>query len=169
MLKIIWFTGLSGSGKTALALLLLKSLKKKYHCLHIDGDKFREKKKNKLILTRKNIINNNLSIIKFCKRNQNKFDYIVVSVMSPLLITRKRAFKEFGSKYNEFFVKAKISDLIKRDTKGLYKRAIESNFEVIGYNSKIKYEISKHKKVVINTSKLSKKACIGKIKKVFSF
>ena len=27
MLKIIWFTGLSGSGKTALALLLLKSLK----------------------------------------------------------------------------------------------------------------------------------------------
>ena len=29
-----------------------------------------------------------------------------------------------------------ISDLIKRDTKGFYKRAIESNFEVIGYNSK---------------------------------
>ena len=69
MLKIIWFTGLSGSGKTALALLLLKSLKKKYHCLHIDGDKFRKEKKNKLILTRKNIINNNLSIIKLCKKN----------------------------------------------------------------------------------------------------
>ena len=166
MLNIIWFTGLSGSGKTVLALLLLKSLKKKYHCLHIDGDKFRKKKRNKLILTKKNIINNNLSIIKFCKKNQNKFDYIVVSVISPLLITRKRAFKEFGSKYKEFFVKAKISDLIKRDTKGFYKRAIESNFEVIGYNSKIKYEISKHKKVVINTSKLNKKACIGKIKKV---
>ena len=50
--------GPSGSGKTTLALLLLKPLKKKYHCLHIDGDEFRKKKRNKLILSKKNIINN---------------------------------------------------------------------------------------------------------------
>ena len=164
--KVIWFTGLSGAGKTTLAKLLLKFLKKKkYFCLYIDGDKFRKKRRDKLVLSKKNVINNNLSIINFCKKNIDKYDFIIVSVMSPLRFTKEKALKILGSKYKEFYIKAKISDLIKRDTKGFYKKAIESNFEVLGYNSKIKYEVSNHKKTTINTSILTKKACIKIIKK----
>ena len=44
--KIIWFTGLSGAGKTTLSKILFKTLKsKKYKVKRIDGDLFRKKKK----------------------------------------------------------------------------------------------------------------------------
>ena len=164
--KIIWLTGLSGSGKTTLGKLLDSYLKKKYICLHIDGDIFRKKNKNKFILSRKNIIKNNISIIKLCKKIHNKYDFIIVSAISPLRYTRSMAKKTFGDKYFEFLIKASINDLIKRDTKLLYKRAKEENFQVLGYNSKIKYETSKYRKNVINTSLFNKSLCLNKIKKI---
>tara|TARA_B110000438_G_scaffold279935_1_gene304768 strand:- start:223 stop:735 length:513 start_codon:yes stop_codon:yes gene_type:complete len=163
--KLLWFTGLSGSGKTTLGKLLNLYLKKNYQTLHIDGDIFRKKKKTKFKLSRKNIINNNIAIINMCKKSINKYDYIIVSAISPLRYSRNLAKKTFGNKYIEFLVKANISDLFKRDTKLLYKRAREENFQVLGYNSKIKYEFSKYKTNLINTSKMNKSECLIKIKK----
>ena len=162
--KIIWLTGLSGSGKTTLGKLLNSYLKKKYYSLHIDGDIFRKKNKTKFILSRKNIIRNNIAIINLCKKINSKYDFIIISAISPLRYTRNMAKKTFGDKYIEFLIKANINDLIKRDTKLLYKRAKEENFQVLGYNSKIKYESTKYKKNVINTSVLSKNLCLSKIK-----
>lgn len=41
--KVIWITGLAGSGKTTLAKNLCDNLKKKYkHVIHLDGDTLRE-------------------------------------------------------------------------------------------------------------------------------
>ena len=43
---VVWFTGLSGAGKTTLASDLSKIIKKKkYKVLRVDGDLFRKKKK----------------------------------------------------------------------------------------------------------------------------
>jgi len=43
--KILWFTGLSGAGKTTLANIISKKLKKKkFKVKKIDGDLFRKKK-----------------------------------------------------------------------------------------------------------------------------
>lgn len=167
--KIVWFTGLSGSGKTTLAKILIKILKNKYKCLHIDGDNFRKKRNSNFKLNKKDIIKNNEDIIFFCKKIINKYDYIIVSVLSPLLQTRVKAKKYFGNLYKEVYVKAHLKDLILRDTKSLYKKALTSNFKVIGFNSKIKYEISNYKKIIINTSILKKKYCIKKIIKNLSF
>ena len=164
--KIIWFTGLSGSGKTTLGKLLCAYIKKKSRCLHIDGDIFRKKRKNKFILNKKNIIKNNIAIINLCKKIENKYDFIIVSAISPLKYTRNLAKKTFSDRYFEFFIKANFTDLIKRDTKLLYKRAKEENFQVLGYNSKIKYELSNYKRNVINTSLLNKMECLRKIKKI---
>lgn len=163
--KIIWLTGLSGTGKTTLGKLLNSYLKKKYHSLHIDGDIFRKKNKTKFKLSRKNIIKNNIAIINLCKKINKKYDYIIVSAISPLRYTRNLAKRTFDGMYLEFLIKASIKDLIKRDTKSLYKRAKEENFQVLGYNSKIKYEFSKHKKTVINTSLLNKDLSLRKMKK----
>ena len=45
--KIIWFTGLSGVGKTTISNNLFRLLKKKkYKVLKLDGDQFRKKLKN---------------------------------------------------------------------------------------------------------------------------
>ena len=54
--------------------------------------------------------------------------------------------------------------LIKRDTKGLYKLSKKGIIKnLIGYNSKIKYEKSDHKHLSVNTSKLTKKESVLKI------
>ena len=64
--KVIWFSGLSGSGKTTLSVALSKKLKRlSYKVKKIDGDIFRKKNKNTQKFTRKNIIENNLSMNHF--------------------------------------------------------------------------------------------------------
>ena len=165
-MKVIWFTGLSGSGKTTLAKEIKKRLKKKnYKIKLIDGDIFRKKTRNKNNFTKINIIRNNLKIINYIEDIQKNYDFIIISVISPLLKTRKIAKKKFGNNYLEIFTKCKIKELIKRDTKGMYKLANEKKIQnLIGYNSRIIYEKSNYKILTINTDRLSK---LDSVKKIF--
>ena len=52
-----------------------------------------EKKNKKNSFSKKNIIKNNLEIINYISTIINKYDFILVSVISPLLKTRKIAKK----------------------------------------------------------------------------
>ena len=164
--KILWFTGLSGSGKSTLSRALFKSLKrKKYKIKSIDGDKFRKKSKIKNKFTIENIKGNNLSIINYVKHIKSNYDYILVSVISPLLETRTFAKKIFGKDYHEIYVHCSIETLKKRDTKGLYKKAEKKILkDLIGYNSMIKYQKSKYCKIKVNTEKNDLKKSIKIIK-----
>lgn len=170
MAKILWFTGLSGAGKSTLSKILgIKLSKLSFKVKIIDGDIFRTKNKNKNNFSKTNILKNNLSIINYIKKIQKKYDFILVSVISPLLITRNLARTKFGLNYFEIFVKCKIKTLEKRDTKQLYARAKKNIIKnLIGYNSNIKYEVSKYKKIIIDTDKLTKFKSINLIiKKIF--
>jgi adenylylsulfate kinase len=150
--KILWFTGLSGAGKTTLANIIFKKLKKKkFRVKKIDGDLFRKKNKiNKF--NKKEIINNNFSIIRYISGIQCKYDYIIVSVISPLRKTRVFAYKKFGKDYFEILTKCKLKTLIDRDTKKLYEKAKKNIIKnLIGFNSKIKYENTSYKKIIVRT------------------
>ena len=151
--KVVWLTGLSGSGKTTLANNLKKKLlNKKKKVLLIDGDKFRKKNKTKNSFSKKNIYKNNISIIQNIYRIKKKYDFIIVSVISPLKKTRLIAKKTFGKSYFEVFVNCSIKELFKRDTKKLYIKAKKNIIKnLIGYNSKIIYEKTKYKKIKVNT------------------
>ena len=165
MAKVIWLTGLSGVGKTTLSKRIYKILKKK-KCLIIDGDIFRKRDKQ-FSFTKKNIAKNNLRIISYCKKKLNKYDFIIVSVISPLKKTRSFANKIFKENYFEIYLFATIKTLIKRDTKGLYnlaKKKIIKN--LIGFNSKIYYEKSSHRHLRINTKLLNVNQCTNKILKI---
>ncbi len=166
-MKIIWFTGLSGSGKTTLAKEIVGQLKKKKcKVKKVDGDIFRKKTKNNNNFNKSNIIKNNLKIINYIKSIQKNYDFIIVSVISPILKTRRIAKKKFGNDYIEIFTQCGIKELIKRDTKGLYKLAKEKKIKnLIGYKSKIFYERSNYKILKINTDKLSKSESVRKILK----
>jgi adenylylsulfate kinase-like enzyme len=151
--KIIWFTGLSGSGKTTLSNHISTILKKKFKILKVDGDTFRKKKKINSF-TKKAIIQNNISIINYLNKKKHKYDYLLVSVISPLKKTRILAHKKFGSNYFEVHTNCNLRELIKRDTKKLYLKAkLKQIDNLIGYNSNIKYEKSKYKKITVNTAK----------------
>ena len=164
--KILWFTGLSGSGKTTLAHLVFNYLKKyKKNCKikKIDGDIFRKKKKLKSF-SKETIIQNNLNIINYIKSISSKYNFILVSVISPLIKTRKIARKTFLYNYYEIHTKCSISTLIKRDTKQLYKLAKKKELKnLIGYNSPIKYQLSSYKILTINTGRITKKKSLDKI------
>ena len=161
--KIIWFTGLSGAGKTTLSNILYKKLNYKYKVKKIDGDIFRKKNNIKKVFSKKNIIFNNLKIIDLIEKNLNKYDFILVSVISPLKKTRLLAKKKFNKFYYEVFVKCNFQTLNERDTKGLYHKANLGNLKLIGYNSKIKYEQSNYKILTIKTDSFSLKECLKKI------
>ena len=162
--KIIWFTGLSGAGKTTLSKKLSDKLKKKKkNFFLIDGDTFRKKNKNQKFNKQNIILNNNL-IIDFIKKIYGKYDYILVSVISPLLQTRKKAKNTFKDNYIEVYVKCSTKILRKRDTKGLYNLAELNKLKnLIGINSKISYEKSNYKILLVNTGILSINASIKKI------
>ncbi len=155
--KVVWFTGLSGAGKSTLSNYLFKQLKKKnFKVKQIDGDTFREKKKTKKKFSKKEIIKNNHEIINVIQKIQKRYDFILISVISPLLQTRRFAKNKFKKKYFEINVFCKIKTLIKRDTKGLYKKAIEKKINnLIGFKSKIRYQKSTYDVTKINTDKLT--------------
>lgn len=166
--KIVWFTGLSGAGKSTLS----KRLKSKLNLLGlkkiiiIDGDKFRKKTKNKSSFTKKNIEKNNISIINHIKKIQDKYNFILVSVISPLRKTRLIAKKKFENNYYEILVFCNLKVLKKRDTKGLYKKADKNEISnLIGYKSKINYQKTLYKKLKIDSSRLSPRESIAKILK----
>ena len=48
----------------------------------------------------------NLNLIKHCKQNLSKYDFIIVSAISPLKQTRKQAKKIFGICYKEIYIYA---------------------------------------------------------------
>jgi len=161
--KIVWFTGLSGSGKTTLSITISKKLRKKYKVKRIDGDLFR-KKNNIKIFNRKEITQNNLLIIKYINNIKHNYDYIIVSVISPLKKTRKIAKELFGKNYFEVFTKCNLKTLIQRDTKKLYEKAKKKLIKnLIGYNSKIKYEKTNYKKIIVDTANETIKESSNKI------
>lgn len=85
-----------------------------------------------------------------------KYDFIIVSVISPLKKTRIKAKKIFGSNYYEVFLNPSIKTLRLRDTKNLYSKADKGLINnVIGYNSIISYEKSIYSKITIDTGKSS--------------
>ena len=155
--NIIWFTGLSGSGKSTLSKYLFEQLKKKkFKVKKIDGDVFRKKTKTKKKFSKKEILKNNYDIIKEVYKIQQNYNFILISVISPFLETRKFAKKKFQKRYFEINVSCKLKTLIKRDTKGLYKKALEKKINnLIGFNSKIKYQKSPYSVTKIDTDKLS--------------
>ena len=156
--KILWFTGLSGAGKTTLSNIIKKNLlKRKKTVKLLDGDIFRKKNKSPNNFDKKNILKNNYSIIRYIKSIEENYDFILVSVISPLFITRKYAKSIFKKNYTEIFVYCKIKTLEKRDTKNLYKKAkLKLINNLIGYNSKIKYQKSNYSVIKINTDRLNK-------------
>ena len=74
-------------------------------------------------------------IINLCEEKIHFHDYILVSVIAPFEENREYARKIMGDNYIEIFVKASIKNLVKRDTKGLYKKAIKGELEnLIGFD-----------------------------------
>jgi len=154
---VLWFTGLSGSGKTTLAKKLEEILKaKKFNVETVDGDEFREKVHPNLRFSPEEIKLNNKKIIKHCKVLLKDRDFVIVPVIAPFEETRNYAKDTLKKCYIEVFCNSSLATCIKRDSKGLYKKALKGQIKnFVGVDKNVLYEIPKNPSLVINTEKFN--------------
>ena len=122
---VIWFTGLSGSGKSTIANILeqkLHSLNKRTYLL--DGDNIRHGLNKDLGFTDTDRVENIRRVAEVSKLMVDAGLITLVSFISPFKSERKMARELMeNDEFIEIFVDTSIKECEKRDPKGLYKKA----------------------------------------------
>lgn len=122
---VIWFTGLSGAGKTTLALKLEKELYKKGFLTQLlDGDNVRAGINNNLNFSEEDRLENIRRIAEVSKLLIHSGVITLNSFISPTKEIRDMAKKIIGKEnFFEIYVNAPLEICEQRDVKGLYEKA----------------------------------------------
>ncbi len=152
-MRIFWFTGLSGAGKTTIARKAKEVLEGEgKKVLLLDGDEIRSQYPRALGFTREDILQNNRFIADLCRKRLAEFDYIFVSVITPYCQIRRELRETFAGQYAEIYVKATLEQVIQRDVKGLYKKALAGEIRnFIGVDTENPYEPPENPDLIIET------------------
>ena len=123
--KVIWFTGLSASGKSTIANALDAELNKRGLRTYIlDGDNVRMGLNKDLGFSPESRKENIRRISEVAKLFADSGTIVMTAFISPYQEDRESAREVIGLDYVEVFVNTPIDDCINRDPKGMYKKAI---------------------------------------------
>ncbi|MBW4464261.1 MAG: adenylyl-sulfate kinase [Pegethrix bostrychoides GSE-TBD4-15B] len=119
----VWFTGLSGAGKTTITQAVAQTLREQGYGIEIlDGDLIRENLTKGLGFSKADR-DENIRRIGFVSQLLTRNGVIVlVSAISPYRAVREEVRQKIGS-FVEVFVNAPLATCEERDVKGLYKKA----------------------------------------------
>lgn len=122
---VLWFTGLSGAGKSTIANLVEKRLiERGRHTYLLDGDNVRHGLNKDLGFTDADRVENIRRVAEAAKLFVDAGLIVMVSFISPFLSERKMARELFEEgEFIEIFVDAPLPVCEERDPKGLYKKA----------------------------------------------
>jgi adenylylsulfate kinase len=120
----LWFTGLSGAGKSTLAVAVASELRSRGAQIEIlDGDEVRENLSKGLTFSREDR-DTNIRRIGFVAKLLSRNGVGVISAaISPFRAVREELKGQIDG-FVEVYVKASLDECIRRDVKGLYKRAL---------------------------------------------
>jgi adenylylsulfate kinase len=123
--KVIWMTGLSGSGKTTIAKVLERKLHEQGHlCQLLDGDNIRAGINNNLGFSEEDRKENIRRIAEVSKLFVNCGIITINCFVSPTIEIRQTAKDIIGQDdFLEVFVNTPLEVCEARDVKGLYKKA----------------------------------------------
>jgi len=149
--KVIWLTGLSGSGKSTIANELEKQLfVAGFHSYVLDGDNLRLGINKDLGFTESDRAENVRRVAHIAKLMSDAGLIVIVALVSPFSTDRESARSLFEQgKFIEAWVKTPTEVCIDRDPKGLYKKAAAGsipNMTGIGQD----YEEPTHAELVLD-------------------
>ena len=123
--KLIWMTGLSGSGKSTIANALEKKLfASGVHSYILDGDNLRLGLNKDLGFTKEDRAENVRRVAEVGKLMVDAGLVVIVALVSPFKVDRDHARELFdGGEFVEVWVKTPAEVCAERDPKGLYKKA----------------------------------------------
>src|SRR4026209_2780857 len=122
----LWFTGLSGSGKTTIAHLVGPELDRRGHIVeYLDGDTVRTHLSKGLGFSKEDRDTNIERIGWVAARLTRHGAAVIAAAISPYEETRAKA-REAGEEFGPFaevYIKASVAECARRDVKGLYAKA----------------------------------------------
>jgi bifunctional enzyme CysN/CysC len=123
--SVLWFTGLSGSGKSTIANLVEKQLHAKGHLTYLlDGDNIRHGLNRDLGFTDADRVENIRRVAEVARLMADAGLIVLVSFISPFRAERLMARERMGEgEFIEVFIDTPLADAEKRDVKGLYAKA----------------------------------------------
>ena len=161
---MIWFTGLSGSGKSTIAIALERELQKRgLLCRILDGDNIRSGINNNLGFSEEDRGENIRRIAEIGKLFVDTGIITIAAFISPNNDLREMAANIIGKEnFLEIFVSTPIEECERRDVKGLYAKARRGeikNFTGIS----APFEAPENPALSIDTSKLSVEESVNKL------
>ena len=120
----LWFTGLSGAGKTTISKLVEEELTARRNRLEIlDGDVIRENLSKGLGFSKEDRDTNIRRIAFVANLLSRNGVPVITAAISPYREIRSEARELMGDRFIEVYVKASVEVCAERDVKGLYKKA----------------------------------------------
>ena len=154
---VIWFTGLSGAGKSTIAELVRDKLARKGGAVFIlDGDELRAKYPQPLGFGFDDVMENNRRAVEYCQKVLPRYRYVLVTIVSPIRSARENARRQFSACFMECYVKASINSVMQRDPKGHYARfKIGLSNSMIGLPGGLAYEVPEAPDILLDTDRYS--------------
>ena len=162
--RIIWFTGLSGSGKSSIANILEKKLQSLgKHTITLDGDNIRHGLNRDLGFTEADRVENIRRVGEVAKLMLNSGLICITSFISPFESERAMARSLVSeNEFVEVFVDTPLSVCEERDVKGLYAKARSGEIpNFTGISSP--FEDPKNPEIRIDTTKISAEEAANQI------
>jgi adenylyl-sulfate kinase len=159
----LWFTGLSGAGKTTISTMVAEELQARGSRLEIlDGDIVRENLSKGLGFSKEDRDTNIRRIAFVADLLSRNGVPVITAAISPYREIRAEARELMGERFIEVFVKASVDVCIERDPKGLYEKALKGEIkEFTGVSDP--YEEPLDPELTLETESESPEESAGKI------
>jgi adenylylsulfate kinase len=147
----LWFTGLSGAGKTTISGIIETELEKRRSRLEIlDGDVVRENLSKGLGFSKEDRDTNVRRIAFVADLLSRNGVPVITAAISPYKEIRDEARANMGERFIEVYVEASVDACAERDVKGLYAKAFSGEIkEFTGVSDP--YEAPENPEVVCHT------------------